>query len=374
MQVDMKKRSPALDVIRCFALLCVICVHFFRNTDLYAVTINGKVLLGMISLRSFFMICVPLFLMLSGYLLKNKRLGKAYYFKLVQTIGIYLLASVACGVYKVLFASEPISIGAAVRGLFSFSTAGYGWYVEMYLGLFLLIPFLNMMYEGAKTQKNRKLLVCSLLILTALPSILNIWKLLPLSWWLRPSSSQSYDYLVPDYWIMIFPITYYVIGAYLRDYPLRLKRSVNLLLILLVFAVGGLFNYYRSYGTFFVGGEWSDYRSILVVVQSVLVFHFLNGLDYSRVGDKTAAVLGRLSSWTLGAYLCSEIFDGLFYPLITEHVSGMLMRLLYFPLIVPAVYICSLALSAVLNGIYALCARLFRRKKICVQTSGPKHG
>lgn len=374
MQVDMKKRSPALDVIRCFALLCVAAVHFFRSSGFYDELMSGKAMLLMTAMRNFFMVCVPMFLMLSGYLLKNKKPCKAFYSKLFQTLGIYVLASMACAGYKLLFHREEFSLMGSILGLFTFKTAEYGWYMELYLGLFLLIPFLNMMYEGAATQKNRKLLVGSLLFLTTLPSLVNIWQPLNLSWWLKPSSSKTYNFFVPNYWLVIFPITYYMIGAYLRDYPLKLKRSTNLLLILLVFAVGGLFSYYRSYGDVFVGGEWTEYRSFLVVVQSVLVFSFLNSLSYRRVGSKAAAILSKLSSWTLGAYLCSSIFDDLFYSVLTARVDTVAQRLLYFPLIVLAVYLCSLVLSAVLNGIYSLCAYPFRKKKAPAQVSAPKHG
>ncbi|MBP3413550.1 MAG: acyltransferase family protein [Oscillospiraceae bacterium] len=353
-----------MDVIRIFAFLCVVSVHFFLNSGFYDHVVEGGSMLLMTALRNFFMICVPLFMILSGYLLKDKIPCKSYYARIFQTLGIYLLASIACAGYEFLFNRENFSAMGSVLGLFTFSTAPYSWYIEMYIGLFLIIPFLNRMYNGM-TQKMKKLLIAMFLVLTALPSIMNIWQFFNPSWWLRPAVSQNYDFLVPDYWIELYPITYYFIGCYLREYPIKLKSSTNFFLIVGVFAVSGAFNAYRSIGDVFVEGSWSEHRSFFVTIQSVLVFNFLNRINLSRVGERTGIVLKKLSSWTLGAYLCSSIFDDYFYKILKTAEPVMERRILYFPIIVLVVAICSLVLSAVLNWIYDLLVSLlaFVRKK-----------
>jgi surface polysaccharide O-acyltransferase-like enzyme len=71
------KRSPAADIIRILAFILVVSVHFFLNNDFYSQTVAGKRMFIMTLMRSFFIICVPLFITLSGYLLKNKKLKKA---------------------------------------------------------------------------------------------------------------------------------------------------------------------------------------------------------------------------------------------------------------------------------------------------------
>lgn len=357
----MKQRNPAMDIIRCFALLCVVGIHFFRNNDFNSITVVGLPMAAMIMIRNFSMVCVPLFLMLSGYLLKDRKPCKKYYSRIIYILGIYLLACLACGSYKMLF--QDLSPVEAFFGIFDYETASYGWYIEMYIGLFLLIPFLNMMYHGAQTRRGRQLLLLTFLLLTTLPSIFNIWELRSLSWFLHPSASLNFDPLVPNYWVATFPITFYFLGAYLRDYPLELKPWKHLLLILTVSVAGGLFSYYRSYGRTFIGAEWVEYRSIWTTCLSILLFSFLANRQWKAVGPKTAKILAKLSSWTLGAYLCSEIFDLAFYPLLLERGYSMVIRMAFFPLMVGAVYLCSYALSALLNGIYNLLAHFFLRKK-----------
>ena len=357
----MKQRNPALDIIRIFALLCVIGVHFFLLSDFYPIPVTGTAMAGMIIVRCFCMICVPLFLMLSGYLLKEKTLSRKYYSRIVYILGIYVLACISCGLYKCLYMDE--SVKDMVIGVFSYRTAAYGWYVEMYIGLFLLIPFLNMIYKGLETRKKRKLLLLTFLFLTAMPSLLNTWELGSLSYFLHPSRSLEFDPLIPNCWRGLYPVTFYFMGAYLKDHPLKLKTGKHLLLIGLSAIVFGMFCYYRSYGRTFIGAEWAEHRSIFCTVLSFFVFSFLAERPWKSIGPKTAKILSKLSSWTLGAYLCSEIFDRIVYGIRMEQGYPMLKRMALFPLTVGTVFLCSMTLSAILNGIYNILAHLFRKKE-----------
>lgn len=357
----MKQRNPALDITRIFAFLCVVGIHFFLNNNFYNIPVWGLPMAQMISVRCFCMICVPLFLMLSGYLLKEKTLSRTYYSRIIYILAIYLLSCIACGIYKILF--MDLSVVVAIAGIFDFQTASYSWYIEMYMGLFLMIPFLNMMYNGAGTCSRRKALVLTFLIITALPSLLNVWNLRGLVGIVPADKEVHVDPLVPDHWTFMYPITFYFLGAYLRDYPLKLRPWLNLLLILLATLAFGMVNYFRSYGRSFLGLACADYRSVWCTALSILVFSFLTERQWSSVGPKTARFLSKVSTWTLGAYLCSEIFDRIVYPILLERGYTMVIRMAFFPVIVGVVSLCSLTLSAILNGIYNGIASLFSKKE-----------
>ncbi len=360
-------RNPAMDVIRCFALFTVVSVHFFLNSGFYNTVVNCPRMYIMVALRMFFMICVPLFLMLSGYLLKNKKPNKKYYSKLFYTIGIYVLASLACGAYTFIQSPETFSFMGTVWGILNFSTAEYGWYVEMYIGLFLLIPFLNMIYNHLETQKQKLWLLGTMLILTALPSFINSFQWLNSEWWSMPSLSNNADIIFPDHWVSIYPITYYFIGCYLREYPIKLSPLKNLGCLLTSFVIIGVYAVYRHRGAVPIYYDWSSHGSILTVIQTVLVFNLLANLKYGKIGEKNGKFLAYISKLTLGAYLCSWIFDVIFYKILNNNVPDMHQRLNYFIIIVPAVYICSLALSALLNLIYdvgeKICTKFFVKNK-----------
>jgi len=356
-------RNPGLDILRCIALFCVVAVHFFLNTINYDLfQIQGWTAFLVLLLRGGFLICVPLFLLLSGYLMGNRTPTRSYYRKLTKTLGIYVLASLCCVAFSLLYNlilhKQMIDIGESLMGILSFTAAPYSWYIEMYIGLFLLIPYLNILYNHIDSPENKRNFILTLLVLTALPSVVNIHRWDSLQWWLQPSSSHSYTQLIPGWWTGIYPLTYYYLGCYLREFPLKMSRRSNLYCILAVYLLFGVFNYYRSYNSTFVAGAWQDYSSLFVVLLSVLVFSWVVQADYSKMSEKTAKTLAYLSDLTLGAYLVSWIFDRVVYGIITRLTVEIPQRLPFILVSVPFVYVCSMVLSAVLNSIYRRLAGL----------------
>ena len=91
-------------------------------------------------------------------------------------------------IYKILAQQATFTPLEILNGLRQFTLANYSWYIEMYLGLFLLIPFLNIVYNGLPSQKAKLWLVITMLILTALPAVVNIYNFDTLSWWKQPST------------------------------------------------------------------------------------------------------------------------------------------------------------------------------------------
>ena len=352
-----KQRSPSLDIIRCFALFFVVSVHFFLNNGYYNETIAGTHMYIMTVMRSFFMICVPLFIVLSGYLMCNKTISKSYYKKLVYTVSIYFLASVCCFLYKGFVLNQSLSLFEFFHGFFGYFDAPYAWYVEMYIGLFLMCPFLNLIYNNLNSQQDKKRLLGTFLLITALPNVTNIF-VFDIAWFLSPSVSTDYFKIVPAYWVILYPVTYYFIGCYLREYKLKLSCKTLLCLSILMCFINGTFNYYRSYNNWFVWGIWQEHGSLPVVIQTVLFFAFWDNMKYTRVSARVSRHLAKISDLCFGAYLVSWIFDDIFYKALNRYVPTVQLRLYYYPLIVPLVYICSLFMSFIINKIYNMLAKL----------------
>ncbi len=346
-------RNPAIDMIRCFALFCVVSVHFFLNSGFYSQTVSGKTMYLMMLLRSFFMICVPLFITLTGYLECHKKICASYYKKIVRILGIYILCSVACVLYKVFVLNADIGVLSFFSGFFSYSNAPYSWYVEMYIGLFVMAPFLNVLYSNLASKKQKQLLLLTLIFVTSLPAIFNIFEF-NISWFLNPSSSRNYVQILPAFWTKMYPLTYYFMGCYIREYKLNLKKRYILLLSLALFFIGGTFNYYRSAGSVFVQGEWQDYNGPAQVVMTFLVFSFFANLKFSKCPCFVSKFFKTISGLCFGAYLTSWIFDSYFYNILNSKITTVTERFKYFALVVAAVFVCSILLSGIIDLIYRL--------------------
>ena len=268
-------RNPAMDIIRLFALFTVVSVHFFLKNGFYNTIVNCPRMYIMVALRNFFMVCVPLFLILSGYLLKNKKSDRKFYSKLFYTLGIYVLVTLVRGVALLVAKSENYTAVSILKDIIRFDDNGYSWYIEMYIGLFLLIPFLNVLYNNLETRRMKLLLIGTMLFITSLP--------------------------IPDWWKNIYPISFYFIGCYLREYPIKLKTSTKVLLNIIMFIANGIFFCLLYHGQTHSYNNWSDHSSILIVIQTVLVFDLLANLKYDKIGEKASKVLAYLSKLTLGA-------------------------------------------------------------------------
>ena len=358
-------RVPELDLIRVFALFCVISVHFFLNTEYYYVLLVGGRLYIATLMRTFFMICVPLFLMLSGYLMRNRTATKKYYTKLIRIIGEYVLACLFCMAYRAIDGGGSVldmikTFFLQGLGILSFESARYSWYVKMYIGLFLLIPYLNVLYNGLQEKRQKQYLILTMLLLSGIPEVANSLRF-SLPWEMIYNDPAGFLTVLPDWWSSVYPITYYFIGAYLSEYPLKLSRGKTALLIGAVMLFAGTYNFVLNAGEAFLYAPWQDHQSLLIVIQSVLVFHFLLLLDLRWIRPGGQKVLACLSDLCFCAYLVSYVFDQYVYRLFMENHGPLIHKLQYFFVLVPIVMCCSLATAFFLVSIYKMTDRSVRK-------------
>lgn len=66
MRLEGKRRSIGIDITRIIAFLCVPAVLFFLHSEFYNRKVNCPRMYVMVGMRTFFMVCVPLFLIITG--------------------------------------------------------------------------------------------------------------------------------------------------------------------------------------------------------------------------------------------------------------------------------------------------------------------
>ena len=322
-----KKRDLNLDLIRAVAVFFTVGMHFMDNSGIYDIDIRGALPLCTAMLRMLFTACVPMFLMLTGWLCRGRRLSRRYYRSVVRILEIYLLSSVLCLLYRAFLAHEEIDLRYAVGSVVNFYASGYGWYVMMYLGLFLMMPFLNLMFSGLETRRQRLALIASFFALSHLPSLLNV-RLQLLSVW----------------WKNLYPITYYFTGAYLAEYRPRLSAKKALCLLAALLPLCVLFNRF-AYGVGGAGMIGVTYDHAEVYAVSMLCFLTLRGVRTESLPEGLCRFVARVSRLSFGAYLLSWISDGLLYPPFVRMVPGYIQRL---PWALPVTAL-SLALALLLS-------------------------
>lgn len=334
--VGASSRNVNVDLVKSVAIFCVVAVHFLLNAGFYDVSLHGLMGYVLTVARTALMVCVPLFLITTGYLMKNKRLSVRYYLGVLRVLVIYIVASALCMVWRIAYFGVDYNIFGFVRAILDYTACSYSWYVEMYLGLYLIIPFLNALYQGLDDRRSRRNLIVTLLLVVSVPLQLNFgWQILP-EWWSNA----------------LYPILYYFVGSYLRDYPPDKRiRDLAAFLVLWVAACSA-FNYLitiRAEGNLFVKGGFNGWGSLENVISAATLFVLLLHVRLPNCRERVGVALACISRYSFGAYLLSWLFDKTAYPLLLEWSGEFFSLLPLAPLVVSLIFCGATALSSVVT-------------------------
>lgn len=328
----MSKRETGLDLIRCTALLFVVTFHSFLYNGYYYEPQTGIAMWLWGSLRWMSVSCIGLFLMLTGYLKSERTALRDCYRGLVPVFCGYCLAAAVSIPIRHFFLGESHTLNRWVSTFFGFYGVHYGWYVEMYVGLTLLSPFLNRMLNGIPDTELWKL-TGVMLVLTALPGAT------PLGF-------------CPDYWRNCYPLTYYILGSMIR----RTKPIVNPYLCILsalgVAAILGAGTVLSTDGTLGEALTW-EFPDIWIVIIAVLLFLSLYRV---KTGPMPGKVLSFAAGGCYGGYLLSHLLDVWCYKLVPEWRTPSAYPIAFLFVTIP-IFLVSLLMGWGINWIVQrLCA------------------
>lgn len=351
-----KKRSAGLDVIRTVAVFFVVSVHFFLYNGYYKTPVNSAQMFFATAFRDIFYACVPLFMLLTGYLCSNKKLTRSYFGGIWRVIYTYTAVSIVTIIFQIFYLKMNTPAEEFIKSYFSFSAAPYAWYVAMYIGLFLLIPFLNILWHGLDSPRKKQLLLAIMIFLTALPSVLNgnanITPLIP---------GINFN-LTISWWVGLYPLTYYFIGAYIREYQPKINPLISALIIIGTALLEAAAKYKQSEGGAIKTTVDNGYGNMFALLISVFIFLLLYDVDIKSAFWKS--IFETISKLSLGIYLISYIFDQIvYYRYLNIRVPQIPDRFKYYFIIVPLVFFASLFASAIIDFVYRIIGKVKNRIK-----------
>ena len=330
----MKERKLNIDLLKCIAIVFVVGVHFFLHTNYYGQSFTFKSIFLSSFIWMILMTCVPLFIMTTGYLMKDKTYSEDYFIKLLPVIGIYALTAAVYTFFDMRVVNEEY-LGKLFENIFSFSH--YAWYVNLYIGLYMLIPFLNAGFNSLTSRKNQVVVLGILVLFTIVPPTLSLLN----------NNEQNFmilPHIIPDYWKGLWPITYYLLGAFLASSKKKssFKELVFVIFILDILSVFGLAAISET--TFGI-----EYGVLPVFLLSSLIFYSVIHLKVSIKNEWLQRVVLFISKNTLPIYLLSEIGDYYWYPKMVEKWGDFTNLFLRFPLIVIFLLIQAILMTFILN-------------------------
>lgn len=287
-----RKRVIFIDYIRALAILMVIMCHVIDVNCLFWLgyqEMSGARQIIIYTLLIFGRCGVPLFLMITGYLLLDRDYshGKWKSFYLHKWLHLFLLTEIWFAIYeafavcvqgkpfvwkdfilRLLFIEEPV--------------LSHAWYLPMILKLYLLIPLIAQIVKNCKTYRTKRwIIVC----------LMGINLLLQVGYRIYPILTEIAS--------LFLYISYMIVGVYVRQCARKPKKRISIYSGLLI-SIGLLGNeiflriqYMHRQPVYL----WYD--NIFVIVMAIGIFVIISDLDIHR----NNRIIVSLSRDSFGIYL-----------------------------------------------------------------------
>ena len=279
----MKQRDYKLDIVRIVACLMVVLMHSpMPNMELPSIIAVGNTMITMP--------CIGLFFIVSGYLLLpvktsmkdflTKRLWKVVWPTLVFTL-FYIIVNTICDggdIKSILRQLASIPFGAQGNGVL--------WFMYTLIGLYLIAPIITPFIEKA-TRKELEFII-------GLWAITLLWPYLMIVL----SVNTGIDSILHSF---SGYAGYFILGFYLKKYPIRINTFAALLLIVMSFV---LYIGFKKTGIELGFEDGFSYLSLPIALMTLSVFLLLQ--KYVRT-DKLSLtvrnVISDFSNCSFGIYL-----------------------------------------------------------------------
>ena len=263
-------------------------------------------------------------MLISGYFLVDKKFRWKKFFSIVIEVLFYsifilllsFLLNCNLSAKEILFSVFPITLKQY-------------WFVPIYLLLYILSPYLNILINHMKKKEHFTLLAILVIIFTCYNAITHTF-----------DSSSGFGII----WFIIL----YLTAAYIKKYVptntnKKYKIKLTLIYILSTILMASL---YLVASTIFGRsiGRLRSYDNIIVFIQSLSVFMLFRNLNI-KFDKKLTKVIALLSKATFGVYLIHDnmiIYNRLFHTLNADFYekNGVLIFIVLYITIILANALC----------------------------------
>ena len=303
------ERQSNIELLRVFAALGVVLLHYNNSSigtgfaNALGLSANQFVL---VFFESIFICTVNLFVLISGYFMKGS--SKADLLKPVKLLSMYVVFELIAYLIKELPKGEPFSISTFA----DYFSPSY-WFIFVYIALYILSPYLNLLWSHLDRKKQKQLLIILITLFSVYPIAWEIITYASKSTVWGADSVSSFGLMQGISTIGLFGsgagytitnfILMYLIGCYLKCVEEDGKKfKTGKLVILLVVNVALII--YWAYVEMFVNGGAIDgttgwyYESPLVISEAVLLF-----LIFKNMKIKKNKVINVLAAASFPTYL-----------------------------------------------------------------------
>lgn len=294
-----------IEVLRIVACFLVIVNH--TNSDIFLTLAPSTT--WYVSLTYYFIskMAVPIFVMISGYTLLDKqddykKSGKRV-LRMVLTLVLFSVVAYTYQYFKGTWA--VFSIVECFKLMFQYPLSLAYWYLYMYIGLLIMMPFLQKFVTKLSKKDCEIFIVISLLVYGTYPIIEHIWPNL--------TYTRLIDLAIFDSYIGLLMAGYYM-KKYVTPTTKKLVAAIVVFVLSLAFNVLMTRREYMLYGP--VNFLFFDDRVLLgTVLEGISFFYIMMHIPWN---GKITNVLKLVGGCTFGIFLVSDIIIDKFKFVFTD--------------------------------------------------------
>ena len=290
-----------------------------------------------------FGIGVPLFIMLTGYLnIKKRDYSWRYVTGMKKVLLAYLFFSVVTVIFRKVYLQDELSWLKLCMKILDFSAIPYAWYIEMWIGLYLITPLLNRAYDAFEEMKRQKEWMLGILLsLSSIPLLTNRYGM----------------YLLPTYWDNTYPFLFFFIGRYIREFKPKLYWGYLVVFILTISALNPALSAVLANGHTMMSliGHCFCLPGVAVAVAVFLLLLEVRDIK----SEWLRSMVTRVSIVSLDIYLCCYISDRLLYPWFKDYFFvDQCQYGKWFFVIVPCLVALSYLIAEVKRLMFYICTKV----------------
>lgn len=362
MTKEKTERNSNFELMRITSMFMIVIWHFIFHSNILAKT-SGTLNLIIYFIYIIVSIHVNSFILVSGYFQYNKKfkprkivslITTTWFYKLIYAIIFSVTGIVTITKTEMLFFIQPFN--------FNYGFGEFYWFINMYIFLYLLSPFINKLIETLSQRQHKTLIIILLIMLSIVPTVtLN-------------STLNNNGYTIASF------VMLYIIGAYFGKYKLRenyhfknFSKNKYQLLLLVLFIISIFLaitpkiitDYFEnstieilSYVKYLFRLKLIDYISPVIILESVLYLLLFETFDFK------SKFINKVASLTFGIYLVHEnnFLVKFLYDRLPISVNGVIYPNVIIKMLLYSIII--FIVSAIIEYIRQLISKLITKTKI----------
>lgn len=301
------ERDSNYELLRIVSMLFIVMWHVLIHGNVLSNT-SGFIHIILRIIQALLVVHVNSFILVTGYYQSKSDFKFKKFFSLNNAVWFYRVLIFALLIFMNVIPFHKVE---ALRNLFPIDL-GFYWFIDAYLILYCISPFLNLLISHLKRFQYHKMLMILFLVIPFLSTLTG-----------HQAFNNNFRYSITNF------VFLYLLGAYFRDYKIEIwdyfniqseKMKQLIYLAIFLFFAGVNFAFYIVGHQLLSFGEVSNeigriitmstytYDNPFVLVSSLMYFLYFGSFHFSN------SLVNKLSSLSFGVYL---IHDN---PYVRQHL------------------------------------------------------